>query len=352
MHPLSGASRGVVALERRRALVALIRGVVALGGLQGCGGGSGSSASPSPGPVPSPPSPPPGPIAAQMSVPTPVGYDADRLAAFDRLNEIRLSAGLGMLAQSGLLDQAAQAHAAWIMANDALTHVETLGSVGFTGANWWDRDEVMGYVPVEGEEVIAAPVRGAEGVDGLVNTLYHRAGMLAFEPVDVGIGWASATAAGVSMPLVIDMTRPGTDPDRAVGQAAQARIDGACVWPVDGARDVPLRLGTESPNPVPAQDVMTLGTPVSVTVDEESTIAVDSFVLTNIATGAVVAARLLTNASDPNQLLPRSFAALVPLDALLPGGTYQAALSGSIVGFLSGSQRSLQRAWSFTTARA
>ena len=33
-----------------------------------------------------------------LTVPTPVGYDADRLAAFKRLNEIRLSAGLGMLA--------------------------------------------------------------------------------------------------------------------------------------------------------------------------------------------------------------------------------------------------------------
>ena len=75
-----------------------------------------------------------------MSVPDPVGYDADRLAAFNRLNEIRLSAGLGMLAQQPLMDRAAQAHADWEIANDVFGHVEQAGTMGFTGAHWYDRD--------------------------------------------------------------------------------------------------------------------------------------------------------------------------------------------------------------------
>lgn len=351
MDALSVASGAWLGEGLRRALAAMFLGVAVLvmGGLQGCGGGGGGAA-PSPPPVPAPSPSPVGPIAAQVSVPAPVGYDAERLAAFDRLNEIRRTAGLGMLAQSSLLDQAAQAHAAWIVANDSFTHEETAGTAGFTGVDWWNRDEALGYVPVEGEEVMSAPVRGAAGVDGLVNTLYHRAGMLAFAPVDVGIGWSSLAAGSVSMPLVIDITRPGNDAVRGLGQQAQPAIDGVSIWPIADATGVPLRLGLESPNPVPTQDVLTLGTPASVTVDEETTLTVDSFVMTDVATGDAVQGRVLTNANDPNLLLPRSFAAFVPLNVLAPHAVYRVDFSGSGVGFISGVRRVVQRTWSFTTA--
>ena len=128
---------------RRRRLATLFRAVVtatvASATLSACGGGGGGAPEPPPPPAPTPvptPSPAPtGPMAAQMTVPTPVGYDADRLAAFNRLNEIRLSAGLGMLAQSTRMDQAAQAHAEWMVANDSFTHEEVVGTVDFTGVN-------------------------------------------------------------------------------------------------------------------------------------------------------------------------------------------------------------------------
>lgn len=346
--------------ERRRALATLFRGLAGmavLDSLHGCGGAGATSPSPTPEPSPPPaptPSPPPpsGPIAAQMTVSTPVGYDTDRLAAFDRLNEIRLSAGLGLLAQSTPLDQAAQAHAAWIIANDSFTHEEASGSPGFTGAHWWDRAEAAGYVPVEGDELIAAPARGATGVDALVNSVYHRAGLLAFEPVDVGIGWAGGSAADVAMPLVIEVTRPGSDPVRGLGQSAQPSIDGVSLWPTSGAIDLPLRLGNESPNPVPTQDVSTLGLPISLIVDEETTIGVDAFVVSIATSGIAVPGRILTSATDPNALLPRSFAAFVPLMPLAPGTTYLVSFTGSATGFLTGARRAIQRAWSFTTASA
>ena len=287
-----------------------------------------------------------------MSVPVPVGYDADRLAAFTRLNEIRLSAGLGMLAQSVLLDQAAQSHAAWIITNDSFTHEETAGTPGFTGARWPDRAEAAGYVPAEGSEDLVGLVHGAQGIDVLVNGVYHRAGVLAFEPVDVGIGWSPGTAASIAMPLVIEITRPGTDATRSQGQLAQARIDGVAIWPIDGARDVPLRLGLESPNPVPSQDVLTLGTPASITVDEETTVVVASFVLSNAVTDVVVPSQVLTSANDPNLSLPRSFAALVPLEALTVSTIYRVDFTGSTVGFFTGHTQAVQRTWTFTTVDA
>ncbi len=335
-------------LFRLAAAAALIAAVLSS---TACGGGGAGTPEPPPPPPPPAPTPAPAaPIAAQLSVPTPVGYDADRLVAFNRLNEIRLAAGLGMLAQSTAMDQAAQAHADWMIVNDSFTHDETAGTPGFTGVSWPRRDEAFGYVPVEGMEVMAFLVHGSQGVDVLVNGVYHRAGMLALEPVDVGIGWSSGAVTSLSMPLVIDITRPGTDATRGLGQSAQASIHGVEVWPVDGALDVPLRLGLESPNPVPSQDVLSLGTPVSITVAETKTIAATSFVMTNGVTGAVVPTQILSYTNDPNSLVPQSFVAAVPLAALLPDTTYAIAFSGSALERFSGSTESINRTWTFTTA--
>ena len=334
------------------ALFSLAAASALAGALVACGGGDDDVPAPLPTPAPSPaPAPAPAaPIAAQLAVPTPVGYDADRLAAFNRLNEIRLSAGLGMLAQSTLMDQAAQAHAAWMVANDSFTHDEVAGTVDFTGVNWAERDEASGYVPVEGDELIASASQGAAGVDLLVNGVYHRAGILAFEPVDVGIGWSAGISTNVSTPLVLDLARPGTDAIRGRGQSAQASIGGLAIWPLDGARDVPVRLGLEIPNPVPGEDVLSLGTPVSITVDEGKTISSLSFVIANRATGVVVPAQLLTNRNDPNHLLPESFIAAIPLTTLAPGTTYTVAFSGSALERLSDASERINRSWSFTTA--
>ncbi len=324
---------------------------VALAGVLGaCGGGGGDPPAPPPPPPPAPSPTPSAPIAAQLTVPTPVGYDTDRLAAFNRLNEIRLSAGLGMLAQNVLMDQAAQAHADWMIANNSFTHEEQEGTPGFTGVDWPHREEVLGYVPIGGYEVISGASHGAAGVDVLVNGVYHRVAILAFEPVDVGIGWSAGVASNVSMPLVIDVTRPGADATRALGQAAQASINGAAVWPIDGALNVPLRLGLESPNPVPSQNVLSLGTPVSVTVDRFKTISGVVFMVTSVATGAVVPTQVLTYQNDPGGLIPGSYVAAIPLGVLNPNTTFRVDFSGSTLDALSGNSGTINRSWSFTTA--
>jgi hypothetical protein len=285
-----------------------------------------------------------------MTVPTPTGYDAERLAAFNRLNEIRLSAGLGMVAQNTLMDQAAQAHAEWMVANDAFVHEEIPGSIGFTGVHFWDRDEALGYVPVGGDELMSSGASGAAGVDLLVNMLYHRIGMLAFEPVDVGVGWSSLTGQCIGTPLVLDLTRPGTDSIRGMGQAAQQSIQGVAIWPLSGAGDVPTHLGLESPNPIPTQDVSTLGTPVSLTVDRLKTIEVSSFVMTNASSGAVVPTVMLSSQTDPNGQIPHSFVALVPLGPLDVNTLYRVTFSGRTIDFPSGNVAEFVRTWSFTTA--
>lgn len=352
--PVPDSARRAAVRARLLAAVSRLASATALlASLSACGGGGGDAPTPpppSPTPAPSPAPTPSTPIAAQMTVPTPVGYDAERLAAFNRLNEIRLSAGLGMVAQNALLDQAAQAHADWMIANDAFVHEETPGTTGFTGAHFWDRDEALGYVPIGGWEEMSAGAGGAPEIDALVNTLYHRIGIVAFEPVDAGVGRSTASVAGFSAPLVIDITRPGTDVVRGVGQAAQASIQGVAIWPLDNASGVPTRLGSESPNPTPGRDVTTLGTPASVTVDRLQTIQVSSFSIARIATGTVIPTVTLTSQNDPNSLIPASFVAAVPLAPLDVGVAYRVSFTGTAVAFPSGSVVNIDRTWSFTTA--
>jgi hypothetical protein len=247
-----------------------------------------------------------------------------------------------------MMDQAAQAHAEWMIANDVLSHDEVGGTPGFTGENYARRDEYFGYVPVEGGEVMA---QGAAlpAVDALVNAAYHRAILLAIEPVDVGIGQSNESAANVAEPLVIDVTRPGSDSSRGLGQLAQSGIQDVAIWPINGALGVPLRLGLETPNPVPTQDVLTLGTPVSVTVERLKTISATHFALTDASTGETVATHLLTNANDTNSLIPGSFIAAIPLAPLAANTAYRVDFSGSTVQFPTGAVELVDRTWSFTT---
>jgi len=331
-----------------RSLVGVFRlvAVAAMFGVLGaCGGGGGGSA-----PMPPPPAPSPsGLLDAVMSVPDPVGYDADRLAAFNRLNEIRLSAGLGMLAQNRLMDQAAQAHADWEIANNAYDHVERAGTVGFTGTEWWDREEALGYTPLEGAEILSSGYAAASAVDVLVNVVYHRIGILTMENVDVGIGRSSQMAPSVAQPLVIDSAVPEGDAIRGQGQLPQAAINGVAVWPRDGAQGVLMRMGGEVPSPAPGLDIQQLGTPISLTVANSRAIDSASFVVTNIVAGSPVQTRLLNHRNDPNLLVPASYIAAIPTAPLNPNTTYSVAFSGSLTDLSTGTASTLVRNWQFTT---
>jgi len=338
-------SAGAVPAALRSVFLRVAAGALA-GTIAGCGGGTDAPGPPAPVPVPAPPAP----LSAVLSVPTPVGYDADRLAAFDRLNAIRLSAGLGMLAQSTQLDQAAQAHADWVIANDSFSHQESAGTVGFTGVAWWNRDAAAGYASTGGAEVMAANGQAIAEVDALTNMLYHRECVLSFSPVDVGIGYSSGRSTSLSRAFVADITSPSADPIRSVGQTAQGVSGGVVAWPLDGATGVPTRMGLESPNPVPTLDVSTLGTPASISVDLWKRLTVTSFVMTLASTGEVVASRLLQSSNDPNHEIGQEFVGIVPTQPLLPQTRYSVTFIGASAVSPYTSTTPIQRTWSFSTA--
>jgi hypothetical protein len=284
-----------------------------------------------------------------MSVPTPVGYDADHLAAFNRLNELRVAAGLGMLAQDQRLDRAAQAHADWEIANDLFSHLETEGTQGFTGIDPFNRDKSQGYPPRGGGEAISFGYAPRNAIDALLNGVYHRALLLQFDPVDLGVGWSSQVRADLSIPLVVDFASPDDGSARSAGQTAQPQIDGVVVWPLDGAQDLATHMGNEIPNPVPAEDVRMLGTPASISVYKDQRIDVSTFVLSEDASGVVVPTVILTKDSDAGHMITQSFVGLIPLSALKADTVYRVDFSGSIGPADAMAGSAYVRTWRFTT---
>jgi len=328
-------------LFRHLSLAAMVAATSACGG----GGGDGGAA-----PTP-PPSPAPAPVTlpAVLSVPDPVGYDENRLAAFQRLNEIRLAAGLGLLAQNTLLDQAAQAHAEWEVTNDLYQHDEAEGTPGFTGETLYQRAMHQGYPIGPGGETLTAGYAPSQAVDSLVNVLYHRQLLLDFSPVDVGVGWSTRTSQHVWEPMVLDFSNPSDGSPRAAGQTAQTYIGGVLIWPSDGATGVLTHMGAEIPNPVPSIDSSLLGTPASLSVDYWKSIAVSEFSIAADPTGAQIPVALLTYDSDPNELLSRNFVAAVPLQALVKNTVYRVHFSGSFTTVPGGAAQPYARDWAFTT---
>jgi hypothetical protein len=335
-----GAGVRAGAWARGRRLAALQVAFLACGAtLTGCGGGGGAAPLP-----PAPPPPPPQVIPAVLSVPEPVGYDADHLAAFHRLNELRAQAGLGLFTQSVALDSMAQAHTNWEVANSVISHVETEGTPEFFGATLNDRFNLVGYLSNFGTETLAWGPNAIEDVNVLVNLFYHREAMLSPELVDVGIGYSSAWVNG-GHPAAFDLAVPALDPIRKLGQGMRAATEPLVIWPVDGSEGVYTQMGNEIPNPVPNVAVTLLGTPITVNADYWKSIKVDSFVL-KTAAGELVDCVLLTADSDPNALVFSNFAGLVPLSKLERSTTYDVKFSGSVDG------EPIVRIWHFTTASA
>ena len=331
-------------LFRHLSVAALAAGVAA------CGGGDGAAPTPPPPPAPAPtPVTLPVTLPAVLSVPDPVGYDANRLAAFQRLNEIRLAAGLGLLAQNTLLDQAAQAHAEWEVANDLYQHDEAAGTPGFTGETLYERARFQEYPIGPGAETITAGYAPRQAVDSLVNVLYHRELLLDFSPVDVGVGWSDSRSQHVWEPMVLDFSRPNDNSPQAAGQTAQTTIEGVLIWPSDGATDVLTHMGGETPNPVPSIDSTLLGTPASLSVDYWKSIGVAEFSIKDGGTGMNVPVAVLTHDSDPNSFLSRNFVGAVPLQALSKNTVYRIHFSGTITIAPGSDTQPYVRDWTFTT---
>lgn len=344
------------------ATVALLAGLAACGG---GGGGGGDGGSPTPPPPPPPPPPPTSQFQpAQTTASTPTYTNAKLTAAYGLINEQRTAAGLGVLLQSGTLDQVADGHSNYLALNNDYGAIAGLGetptAAGFVGATTAARLATAGFSGTATEVAVGRERVAVDGVRAALASPFRRLTLLDHGATDLGMGFVEpgatrpAGAASV-VPENIWGAFVGTAGVRAGTSQQNMRTvaGGLSVYPPDAATDVPALMYREVPNPVQAElgdygfNGLFPGYAVSLQTTSDKTLAVSTFTLVRVAAGGntPVLAKLL-DANDPIYLRPnniKNWAVLIPLTALVPGATYQASVTGSASG------AAFTKTWSFTT---
>jgi uncharacterized protein YkwD len=299
-------------------------------------------------------------VPFNSSVPAPTYASGSfQLEYFTKLNAVRQALGLGLLAQNDTLDTAAQAHALYLAVNynpstmngvdpstgDLYFHSEDSGMTDFYAATPAARDIKAGFSGVRTDEV-GGPAYGTgtedadASISGLLNTVYHREGILADNLNSIGIGVdAASNANDQGGYFVSDMGGVSNEQTLASGTMV--------VYPANGATDAAPYFNNafEAPSPLPSLGTQGLGGPISVQVASTDTLSVTSFTLTD-ASGNDVPVVLSTSQTDQSGDLRANYAFITPTAPLTPGEKYTASFTGA-----DGSA-AVSKTWSFTTVAA
>ena len=317
------------------------------GGTGGTGGGTGGTGGTS--------DPSTDPNALQLTVPDPT-YAAGsiELSAYNALNKTRSTYGVGLLAQSALLDTASQNHSTYLNARlqagdyNAVGHAEISTNTGYTGVTPADRIAYAKYSASQtGENLTSIEATdgvtsdpGVVSIETLLSGPYHRFSLL--DPFrDVGFAHSSIrlpNQTGIQNTVVISV---------GIAKAAQGQLPAngwVGVWPADQATGVLYSSVGESPNPIPSNNGRCAGYPVSLQVKPNVTLTTTAFTLVEAATNTAVNVQLSTQATDANPTFARANAAyIMPVAPLKLSTTYTAHFVGSQNG------TAIDKTWSFTT---
>lgn len=250
------------------------------------------------------------------------------LPAGRALNRARRWALLPPLAPHPKVEAAARAHATYLKENFSdrelgfsEAHEETPGQVGFTGVRVGDRLEFQG-LRASSTEGVTSVFDPEEAVESLLNSVYHRAGLL--EPRARFFGY------GRSNRSVVDLAWEDPAPDFA----------GVILYPAPGQTGVPpVFPGGETPEPLPGT-TYPVGPPLSVGGARQR-----PRILALRLEGAEgeVPVRILTERTSPRTDLFGKFAFAVPLKPLEPESLYRVEAKVRRRG------RQEDLAWSFRT---
>lgn len=275
---------------------------------------------------------------------------SEEQAAFNRLNNERRSCGFGTLKQDTRLDQAARAHADWMLQNSVFSHTESAAYPnGFTGINPWDRSAFAGYpITYYTSELISfgsnatKAGRGDKGVRELLAGVYHAIGSL--RPLkDVGISVRAPAEVGRSTVLVPTVIVTGT-----TNGYQMLASDEVVTYPCQGTTGTEYQLTDEDPNPVPGRNLGTapLGQPIIVMVRLGQTLSLTAASMQRVSDGQPVVIRTpVTGAADPNGRLANDpqIGYVLPDGPLLPNTAYRVSISGTNNG------AAFQKTFTFTT---
>jgi uncharacterized protein YkwD len=299
--------------------------------LSACGGGSDSPAAPVAGAIAPPPAAAPAP-PPEVSAPAQTGNIA--LDGRNWINYRRAQAGVPVVAENALINNAALGHSEYLRINNVMSHDQEPGRQGFTGVDLGARLNAAGYTLdinlgyAHGEVISGTNNRsGFFMADELITAIYHR--FVIFEPMFREIGTGAATSGSGYNYFTADFaSRPGYGPGIARGAIV--------TWPFNGQTQVVPNFlsNTEQPDPVP--NINEVGYPISVHANLDSTLAVSSFTVRPRGGSELQVLRV-----DPLRL--KTAASIVPLQPLRAATTYEVNFTGTVNGAAT------TRAWSFTT---
>ena len=262
-----------------------------------------------------------------------------QIRAIEKMNALRALLGVGPVAGSEAINQAAQAHANYYLFH--CTQYEEAGlsphsenpawPEGFTGENFANRMNHFGYLGSPGWEVMAFVGDPEGAIDSWMETLYHRIPFVHPSTKDTGYGIAAPGcqwwASGV------DVMNFGRGPDTT---------DQPVRYPWPGQTGVPKSWdGAESPQPPLPQGASYPSGPIITLTFPAGAFQIGSHRLLD-PTNAEVTHQFVDPGSDPHGFLSQTVS-LYALNPLQGNATYTVELQG----IWKGAETTWE--WTFTT---
>lgn len=252
-------------------------------------------------------------------------------------NYRRTQIGVAQLTRNSLIDTAALGHSNYQKLNGLVTHDQTAGKSGFTGADLSARLAQAGYTfNTNASRAYGEVISGTTNKSGvfmaeeLITAIYHR--FVVFEPMFKEFGGGAATSSAGYNYFTTDF---------AARSGFGTGIAGVVTWPFNGQTGVASNFFSDYEEPDPVAGINEVGYPVSVHANINTTVTVQSFTIAPRG-GSALSTKLLSAAADPTYT-GDSVAAIVPLAPLKAATVYDVSFSGAVNG------TAVTKSWSFTT---
>lgn len=322
----------------------------------------------------------------QTTLNTPTYVDGtEELAAFNEINKFRFSMGLGYWEQNTYMDTAAKNHMLYSQLNAQIStpyqnDIEVAGNPGFTGVTPSARAIGQGYfflqntinalnVPTATVGELYATGTGANILQDMVNTIYHRSGLLSQSTVNMGL------ARDTSGTIDPNATTPThwwvTHGNLLTPQYVVSNY--LRYYPQNGQIEVPLSMTPENPsvysNIAGFNFATSTSSPISLTASPQVQLLIKSVTVTPRGSSTPLPGTIWTMLNDPNLLVNSTSAAITsqtkPPSAaptlsayeaywvgkapFLPNTTYDVTMTGTTFLISYSLTNSFTETFSFTT---
>lgn len=317
----------------------------------------------------------------------------EEYAAFIAINQFRASVGLGYWQENAFLDHAALNHIYYSESNTANVanpfqndlEVQTYNgtrTANFSGTTPSARAIAAGYyylsntvsalnVPTASVGELYSTGSGANIVNAMVNTIYHRSGLMAQGTLQMGLARDTFGPITSANPTHWWLSHGNLTSGQSVASNFVA------LYPTDQQSNVPVSMDKETPSVYsnkPDTVFANISSPVSFTTSSLNILTTTSFTVEQVvgSTSTALPGDTWTFSNDPNMNTTNYSKATINLNAppaptptisafeaywvghaaFLPNTTYRATFVGSTYLTVYGITNQINQSWTFTTGNS